>query len=283
MKKCLFLFPISVHLFFSFACAAVKNIVTDATPVVGYRHDSINWTTNSGVSGQWKNLQFIEYGVKAKTTIKDRYVISYDITLANLISGSFQSNRYLNPPQTVNSSAVKVWSIAFRPNLGLGYKFKPTRYFNIIPQIGFVYDLLYLQTHKSASGPISAFKDTIQWYGPWFGVDTTTKLSRRWTMNLGANYQIALYNASGNWELPPSHTQNTLRQNGTGQGVSGYLRIQYEVVKSVSLGGEGSLGWQGLNSGHDSRTFANGTVLKSKLTKLTDKTFGARLVLTKSF
>lgn len=283
MKKCLFLFPICLNLFLSFPCSATKNVATELTPVVGYRQDNIKWTLSNGASGEWKNPKFIDYGVKGKTTLKDRYVISYDLTLANLINGTFQDQNYLNLKTPSNTAAKHVSSLAFRPNLGFGYKFKPARYFHFIPQLGFVYDLIYLKTKTSAFGPVSAFKNTIQWYGPWFGFDTTTKITRRWTMNLGAAYQIAFYSGSGNWTLPPSLTQNTMSQHGTGQGVSGRFRIQYEVVKSVSLGGEADIGWKSLRNGHDSRTFANGTTIKSKLKKVTSDTWGARLVLTKGF
>lgn len=282
MKKRLFLFPF-LSLFVSFPCIATKNVATELTPVVGYRQDNIKWTTINGASGHWKNPQFIDYGLKGKTTLKDRYVISYDVTVANLFSGSFKDNNYLNLNTPSTTSAERVWSLAFRPNLGFGYKFKPARYFNVIPQIGFVYDLLYLKTKTSAFGPISAFKNTIQWYGPWFGVDTTTKLTKRWTMNIGGAYQLAFYNGSGNWEIPPSHTQNTMSQSGTGQAVSGRFRLQYEIVKSVSLGGEADIEWKSLRNGRDSRTFANDTTIKSKLKKVTTDTWGARLVLTKSF
>ena len=173
--------------------------------------------------------------------------------------------------------------MAVRPNLGFGYKFKPSRYFSFVPQLGFIYDLLYIKTKTSNTGALSAFKNTIQWYGPWFGFDTTTKLTQRWTMNLGAAYQIAFYNASGNWEIPPSQRQNTMNQHGTGNSFSGRFRLQYEIVKSVNLGGEADMGWKKVNSGQDSRRFANGTTLKSKLTNVTAKTWGARLVLTKAF
>lgn len=283
MKKCFFLFLIYLNPFFSFPCIATKNVATELTPVVGYRQDSLKWTLNSNTFGQWKSLKFIDYGVKGKTTLKDRYVINYDITLANLVNGTYHDNRYLNPALTSNTSAEKTWSLAFRPNLGLGYKFKPTRYFNITPQLGFIYDLLYLKTKTSATGPISAFKDTIQWYGPWLGLDTTTKLTQRWTMTAGAAYQLAFYNNSGNWEIPPSQTQNTMHQHGTGQSVSGRVRIAYEVVKSVSLGGEADVAWKWLHNGHDSRNFAGTTTVKSKLTKVTMRSFGGRLTLTKAF
>lgn len=283
MKKCPFLFPICLNLMFSLPSMAVKNIATELTPVVGYRQDDMKWTTSNGATGHWENPQFIEYGVKGKTTLKDRYVIIYDLTLANLVNGDFHDQHYLDPANTSTTPAEKFWSLALRPNFGLGYKFKPARYFNFIPQLGYIYDLIYLRTKTSASGPLSAFKDTIQWHGPWFGFDTTTKLSRRWTMNLSAAYQIAFYNGSGNWEIPPSLTQNTMSQHGTGRGIFGRFRLQYEVVKSVSLGGEADLSWKRLTNGHDSRRFANGTTIKSKLTRVTTNSWGARMVLTKAF
>ena len=284
MKKCLFLSALWVCLLLTSTGFAVKNVATELSPVVGYRQDSVKWNTKSGDSGQWKNLKFIEYGGKGKTTLKDAYVINYDITLANLVNGNFHDNHYLNPLQTSNTSAEKFSSLAFRPNLGVGYKFKLAKYFNIIPQIGFVYDLLYIKTKTSNTGPISAFKNTIQWYGPWFGFDTTTKLAQRWTMNLSAAYQIAFYNGSGNWEIPPSQGQNTMNQSGTtGHGITGRFRLQYEVVKSVSLGGEADIAWKTVKNGNDSRSFADGTSIKSILSKVTSSSFGARAVLTKAF
>ena len=95
MKKYFFLIPLCLSLL-SLPCTATKNVATELTPVVGYRQDNIKWTTSSRASGEWKNLKFIDYGIKGKTTLKDRYVIIYDITVANLINGSFQDQNYLN-------------------------------------------------------------------------------------------------------------------------------------------------------------------------------------------
>lgn len=284
MKKCLFFSSLWISLLLTSTCFAVKNVETKLTPVVGYRQDSIKWNLKNGDSGQWKSLKFIEYGVKGVTTLNDRYVISYDITLANLVSGTYQDNHYLNPFGTSSTAAEKFSSLAFRPNLGLGYKFKPVKYFDIIPQVGFLYDLLYIKTKTNNTGAISALRDTIQWYGPWFGFDTTTKITQRWTMNFGAAYQITFYNNSGNWKIPPSQGNNTMHQRGTvGQGFAGRFRIEYEVVKSVSLGGEADIAWKKVTNGHDSRSFAGGGTVKSSLSKVTYNSFGARAVLTKAF
>lgn len=280
MKKCLLIY---LSFLFLSSSHAVKNVQTELTPVVGYRQDNVKWKLKNGASGQWKSPKFIDYGIKGKTTLKDRYVINYDITLANLINSSFHDSYYLNPAQTSNTAAQKVWSLAFRPNLAFGYKFKPTHYFSIIPQLGFIYDLLYLKTKTNNTGSISSFKDTIQWYGPWIGLDTSTKLARRWTLTAGAAYQLAFYNNSGNWELPPSQKQNKMNQHATGQGVSGRMRVNYEVVKSVSLGAEADIAWQWARSGHDKRNFAEGPTIKSKLSKVNAGSFGGRLTLTKGF
>lgn len=284
MKKCL-LFSLLWFIFFcsSIGCAT-KNIATELTPVVGYRQDSIKWTLKNGDSGQWKSLKFIEYGAKGKTTLQDAYVISYGVTLANLVNGTYHDTHYLNPLQISNTAAEKFSSLAFRPNLEVGYKVKITKYFNIIPQVGFIYDLLYIKTKKNNTGSVSEFKNTLQWYGPSFGCDTTTQIAQRLTMNLGATYQIAFYKASGNWEIPPSQRNNTMNQSATGgHGFAGRFRLQYEVVKSVSLGGEADIAWKKVKNGNDSRSFADGTDIKSKLSKVTSSSFGARAVLTKAF
>lgn len=284
MKTSFFLIATVLSFIFSLPCTAVKNAQNSISPVVGYRQDNIKWSLVNGPSGEWKNPQFIEYGIAGnRFTWKDRYVISYDITVANLLSGRFQDNGYLHPGQNASLSAERVWSLAFRPNLGLGYKFKPARYLSIIPQLGFLYDLLYLKTKTNNTGSFSDFKDTIQWYGPWLGVDTTTKLAQRWTMTAGAAYQLAFFNNSGNWKLPPSQLQNTMNQSGTGQSVAGRIRIAYEIVKSVSLGGEANGAWKWLNSGNDTRRFGNAPTIKGKLNKVHTRSFGGRLTLTKDF
>lgn len=270
--------------FYSSMGFAVKNIATELTPVVGYRQDSIKWKLKNGDSGQWKNLKFVDYGVKGKTTFKDEYVISYGVTLANLVNGTFKDNHYLNPFQTSNTGAEKFSSLAFRPNLEVGYKVNITKYFNITPQVGFNYDLLYIKTKTNNTGPISEFKNTLQWYGPSFGFDTTTQIAQRLTMNVSAAYQIAFYKASGSWKIPSSQQNNTMNQSATaGQSFSGRFRLQYEVVKSVSLGGEADIAWKTVNSGNDSRSFAEGGTVKSKLSSVRSRSFGARAVLTKAF
>jgi len=283
MKKCLFFSFFWLTLFHTALCFAVKSVTTDLTPVVGWRQDSLKWNLRNGPSGQWKNLNFVDYGVKGKTIVRDVFVINYDITLANLVNGTFHDNRYLNPRQNSSLPAKKFSSLAFRPNLGLGYKIKVYRYFDFIPQVGFVYDLLHLKTKSENTGPFSAFKNTIQWYGPWFGFDTTTKISQRLTMNLSAAYQIAFYRGSGNWEIPLSQGQNRMNQHASGSGFGGRFRLQYEVVKSISLGGEADVGWKIAKNGNDTRNFANGPTVKSKLSKVRASSFGARAVLTKSF
>lgn len=284
MNKSYSLFLICLILLSPTVCRATKTVAGEVTPVVGYRQDNLKWTLKNKSSGKWKNPKFVEYGIKAKATIKDRYVFNFDILVGNLIGGSYHDNHYLNPVQTSNISAQKTSSLAFRPNIGIGYKFKPTRYFNIIPQVGFIYDLLYLKTKKVAAGPLSEFKDTVQWYGPWIGLDTTTKLTRRWTLDLGGAYGIAFYKNSGTWILPPFQIQNKMNQHATGQMVSGRVRLQYEIVKSVSLGGEADMAWKWARSGRDSREFlGTNSPLKNKLSKITGSTWGAHLVLTKAF
>ncbi|MBA3813210.1 MAG: hypothetical protein H0X26_01765 [Alphaproteobacteria bacterium] len=283
MNKRPFLFLACLTLLFPMTCEAAKNVAVEVTPAVGYRQDSLKWTANDKSSGQWKNIKFIEYGAKAKAVIKDRYVFNFDVMVGNLIGGSFQDNNYLNPLLASSVPAQKGSSLSFRPNFGIGYKFKPKRCFALVSQLGFFYELLYLKTKKVNSGPFSELKDTVQWFGPWIGLDTTTKLTQRLTLDLGGAYQLAFYRNSATWNTPFIQTQNRTNQKATGQGVAGRVRLQYEVVKSVSLGGEADIAWKWTNSGHSTRKFADTPTVKNTLTKVTARTWGARLVLTKAF
>lgn len=260
-----------------------KKVQTALTPVVGYRQDNVRWTLSNGSSGRWKNLKFLDYGIKGDTTFKKCYALFYDLTIANVVNGTYHDNHYLNPNRSSSITAKNVSSIAIRPNIGIGDKIAIKKYLSLVPQIGFIYDLLYLKTKTQNFGSVSNFTDTIQWYGPWFGVDAIAKLTRRWELILGGTYNLVFYNNSGTWELPPSQLQNKMSQHGTGQAFKGRMRISYEVVKSVSLGGEADIGWQWLSKGHEQRNFATSPTVKNKLKKVTANSFGARLTLTKSF
>mgnify|MGYP001160699741 CR=1 FL=1 len=260
---------------------AANKVSTGVTPFLGYRQDNLKWVTNSSSSFEWKSLKFLEYGVKAKTTIKDRYVIKYDLGLANLLNGSFKDNQYLRPGASSTSSSVKGWGMAVAPNFALGYKFKPKKFFDITPQVGYSYDLIYLNNNKN-SGPFSSLKNTIQWYGPWTGFDAAVKI-RRWSINLGAVYRLTSYRNTGNWKVQPVTTKNTLSQSGTGQGMAGRFSFGYEAVKSIVIGAETDMEWARVKSGHDTRTFANGVTTKSKLKKVNWNSYGAHLTLTKTY
>jgi len=272
---------LSCTYFMMFPLLAAKKATTDVTPFLGYRHDNLKWTINNGANFQWKNLNFIDYGVRGKTTLKDRYIIKYDLGLSNLLSGHLNDNQYLIPGGASTSSSFKGWGLAFRPNLGFGYKFKPNRWFNISPQLGYSYDLIYINNNKR-TGPFTSVKDTIQWQGPWTGFDATAKI-RRWSVNFGAFYHVAFYRNTGNWKVPPVATKNTFHQHGTGQGVSGRLGFGYEVAKSLTLGAETDVNWRRVNSGRDSRTFTTGVTTKSKLKSANWNSYDTRVILTKTF
>jgi len=260
---------------------AARTVSTDTTPYLGYRNDNLKWTIQDGSSFQWKNLNFIEYGINNQTAFKDRYILRYDLGLANLVSGSFTDNQYLIPGAASTSSSLKGWGMAFRPNLGLGYKFKPKRWFNIIPQVGYSYDLLYLNNSHKA-GPFSSIKDTIQWHGPWTGFDANIKV-RRWSFNLGAFYHLAFYRNNGNWKVSPVTTNNTFSQSGTGQGVKGRIGFGYEMIRTITLGAEANIDWKQVTSGNDTRNFVSGVTTKRKIKKVNMNSYGSRLTLTKTF
>ncbi len=263
------------------ALAQVKKASTDLTPYVGYRYDNIKWTVKDGASFQWKNLSSINYGFNGMSTFKDRYLLRYDIGLANILGGHLNDNRYLIPGTPATSSSFKGWGMAFRPNIGLGYKFKPTRLFNLEPQLGFSYDLIYINNNKN-SGPFSSVKNTIQWYGPWLGLDAIYKI-KRFTLDLGAFYYLAFYKNSGNWKVTAAPVKNTMSQHGTGQGFTCRLGGSYEIVKSMSVGANADILWRQVRNGHDSRTFDSLPAVKEKLTKVKWTSVTGNLTFTKSF
>ena len=55
------------------------------------------------------------------------------------------------------------------------------------------------------------------------------------------------------------------------------------VVSCVSIGGEGNISWTRINNGHDTRRFANGTNLRTRLNNLNWTSFSGRMTLTKTF
>src|ERR1700722_4958659 len=251
MNNCLFLFLLCI----TSPLFAAKTVTTDITPVLGYRQDTIKWTTAGGSSFQWKNLRFLDYALKGKTTLRDRYVINYDLGLANLLSGNFRDNGYLIPGGPASSNHFKGWGIGFRPDLGLGYKFKPNRRFSITPQLGYAYDFLYIDNTRR-TGPFSSIKNTIQWNGPWLGFNTTTQLTRRASFKANVAYHVAFYQERGNWKMPHVTAKNKMRQHGTGQGVTGLIAFGYNVARTISLGIESDVQWTRVTNGRDTRRFA---------------------------
>lgn len=286
MKNRFLLFLTCISFITSPLCAA-NTVTTDVTPFLGYRHDNLKWTTNTGSSFKWKNLSFIEYGLKNKTTFRDRYVINYDLGLANLLSGRLQDNQYLIPNGPSTSSSIKGWGLGVSPNIGLGYKFKPNKWLNISPQVGYSYDLLYIKDNRH-TGPFSSVKDTVQWQGPWTGFDAKVKM-RRWSLNLGAFYHLGFYRGNGNGKISPVRgsipqvtAKNTFSQKGTGQGAKGRIGVGYEIVKSLALGAEADMDWRTLSNGNDKRTL-NGVTTKDKLKKVNWDSYATRVTLTKTF
>lgn len=265
--------------------AQKKKVMFDLTPVAGYRQDNIKWTTKNGSWQRWKNLQFIDYGLQTQTTLKDRYKIKLDLLFANVLSGNVSDAGYLAAPGSAdplrNSLGAK--GFAFRPNIAFGFNMKPLKCLDLIPQIGYAYDLLKLSGKESGGKALNSLNNTIQWHGPWLGLDSKTKLSQRWSMNAAASINLAFYNTSGNWKFKNNAANNSMKQNGTGYGLTGQIGCKYLVVKSLSIGAEGDMHWNHISNGHDTRNFSNGTKNSTKSLKVNWTSFAGRVTLTKTF
>ncbi|MBS0271962.1 MAG: hypothetical protein JSR85_04875 [Proteobacteria bacterium] len=265
---------------------AKQKVSFDATPLVGYRQDNINWKTKTGSTEKWKNLQGIDYGIKTTTTFKDRYKMYIDLGFANFFSGKMTDSNYLAAPGSGNptNNSLNGKGFAFRPNIAFGFNMKPLKSLDLIPQLGFVYDRIKLNGKKTSDNPLTSLTNTLQWYGPYVGLDSKTKFGQRWTMTASGSINLSFYNGSGNWKFTGDQTNNTMKQNGHGYGLMGKLGVQYLVVKTVTLGCEGDIHWNRVaNNGNDRRNFANGTSIKSKLKNVNWTSFAGRLTLTKTF
>lgn len=265
---------------------AKQKISFDATPEVGYRQDNVQWKTKTGNSEKWKKLQGIDYGIKTVTTFKDRYKMYVDLGFANFFKGTMTDMNYLAAPGSGNPSTNKLngTGFAFRPNIAFGFNMKPFKFLDLIPQLGFIYDRLHLTGKKTANNPLTSLSNTLQWYGPYLGLDSKTKLGQRWTMTTSGSLNLSFYKGSGNWQYTGNTANNTMSQHAHGFGLTGKLGVQYLIVKTVTLGCEGDIHWNHLtNNGKDTRQFTNGTSVKSKLKNVNWTSFAGRLTLTKMF
>jgi len=285
MNKRFSLLLLSLYFVTSPLLAQTQKVAFALTPVAGYRQDNIKWTTQTGSWQQWKSLQFIDYGLKTETTFKNRYKIKLDLLFANVLSGTMSDNRYLAAPGSGdplrNSLGAKGW--AFRPNIAFGFNTKPLKCLDLTPQIGYAYDRLKLSTKASGGKALNSLDNTIQWHGPYLGLDSKIKLSQRWSMNAAASINLAFYNTNGDWKFKNNAANNSMKQTGTGYGLTGQIGCKYLVVKSVSIGAEGDMHWNRVTNGKDTRNFSNGTTLKTKSLKVNWTSFAGRVTVTKTF
>ncbi len=271
---------------------AKKKISMDITPFIGYRQDDVKWKTRSGTlpSGvtqpastlQWKNLQGIQYGLKTETTLRDRYKLNLDLGFANLLNGTMTDSNYLaaagsgNPAQ----NSINGKGFAFRPNIAFGFNLKPRKSIDLIPQIGFVYDHLKL---RGSGNALNSLSNTLQFSSPYIGIDSKARFNRRWSMTASAAFNLAFYQGTGHWTFKQNQTNNAMKQGGNGLGLKGQIGLKYMIVPSVSVGGEADINWNRVNNGHDTRHFANGARLRTRLNNLNWTSFAGRVTLTKSF
>lgn len=254
---------------------------TKGTTYVGYRLDNIKWQLQSGPSFSWSNVNSIAYGLRGETCLKN-IVFLYDVGLANVLGATMKDTRYFNPTGAPSSPNLKGWGIDFRPDLGLGYRFKPKKWLEITPAAGYDYRLTYFKDNKRA-GPFVKLSDTLQRHGPWFGVDTLSRI-RKVSVGAGLYYKGSFYRNSGSWHLVSTPlVKNTFNQSSFANGMVGKIKVAYNPTKTVALGIESVLEWQQGSSGSDSRNFGNAPTVSSKYKTVNWKTFDTRLTLTKTF
>ncbi len=284
-----------VYLATSFPVDAKKKVTVDATPFAGYRQDNIKWKTQAGCDPngntqsvgtlQWKKLQGMDYGINTETTLYDRYKIILDIGFANFFSGKMTDSNYLAAFGSGNPAhnSINGTGFTFSPNIAFGFNMKPCKSIDLIPQIGFIYDHLRLNGKTTTGNALNSLSNTLQFSSPYIGIDSKTRFNKRWSMTASAAFNLAYYQGNGNWKFQGNRTSNTMTQGGNGIGLKGQIGAKYIVVPSVSIGGEANISWTRITNGNDTRHFADGTRIKTKLNNLDWTSFAGNLTLTKTF
>ena len=243
---------------------AVPQAVSAATYVpmtlsvsAGQRKDNLNWSiAGNGVNVlselKWESLAITQLQAAAEFHLKNDLRLRARLGYGVIDSGNNQDSDYDGNNRTLEYSRSnnKAGGDVLDASIGFGKRLRMRdlsagRSFYVTPFVGLSMHRQNLtmtdgvQTISSAStpplGPLPGLASSYdaQWMGPWLGAEALVETERGWAVIVNAEYHLADYSASANWNLRSDLAHPvSFRHAATGEGFVMSLGASYPVGKN---------------------------------------------------
>ena len=239
------------------AVSAATNIPMTLTVSAGQRKDNLNWSiAGSGVNVlselKWENLAIFQLQAAGEFHLKNDRRLRARLGYGVIGSGANQDSDYNGNNRTLEDcrSNNKAGGDGLDASIGFGKRLRMRdlsagRSFYVTPFVGLSMYRQNLtmtdgvQTISSAStpplGPLPGLASSYdaQWMGPWLGAEALVETERGWAVIVNAEYHLADYSASANWNLRSDLAHPvSFRHAATGEGFVMSLGASYPVGKN---------------------------------------------------
>lgn len=213
----------------------------------------------------WKDLRIAEMGGMAEYVSCRNYAIRVDARYGRIYHGEVIDDDYLN----INENQYKMFSAESKAGRGhvydlsggVGYRVTSTcKRFVAIPMVGYAQYGQYLHMYDGSlrfdaifhqPGPIVGLNSTYttRWFGPWVGLDFSTRVERCAYMFGSFQWHMLYYRAHGRWNI--REDMGPFYHKAYGYGWLATLGGKWEIWNNWSIGVMGSYRMFRTNSGHD--------------------------------
>lgn len=267
------------------AVTASTDIPRDISISVGQRKDNLNWSiAGNGINVlselKWENLAITQLQAAGELHLKNDRRLRARLGYGVIGSGANQDSDYDGNNRTLEFSRSnnKAGGDVFDASIGFGKKLRmrdiaAVRSIFVTPFVGLSMHQQNLtmtdgmQTKSTAStpplGPLPGLASSYdaQWMGPWLGAEALVETERGWAVIVNAEYHLADYSASANWNLRSDLAHPvSFRHTATGDGIVMSLGASYPVGKNWRINFSLEHQQWTTRTGSDKVYFADGTV-----------------------
>jgi hypothetical protein len=270
---------------------AAANIPVTLSVSAGQRKDDLNWSiAGNGVNVlselKWENMAISQLQAAGEFHLKNDLRLRARLGYGVIGSGTNQDSDYNGNNRTLEFSRSnnKAGGDVFDASIGFGKKLRlrdlsAGRSFYVTPLVGLSMhrqNLTMTDGIQTISAPPSttplgplpglASSYDAQWMGPWLGAEALVETERGWVMMANAEYHLADYSASANWNLRSDLVHPvSFRHAATGEGFVFSLGASYPVAKSWKINFTLEHQQWTTRAGSDWVYFADGTVGLARL------------------
>ena len=240
------------------AASAATDIPVTLAVSAGQRKDDLGWSiAGNGVNVlselKWENLAITQLQAAGEFHLKNDLRLRARLGYGVIDSGTNQDSDYDGNNRTLEFSRSnnKAGGDVFDASIGFGKKLRMRdlgagRPFYVTPIVGLSMHRQNLtmtdgvQTISASPsttplGPIPGLASSYdaQWMGPWLGAEALVETERGWDVMATAEYHLADYSASANWNLRSDLAHPvSFRHAATGEGFVMSVGASYPVGKN---------------------------------------------------